>query len=99
MEGLTMAEGANDVGLAILATLEARARKKGKKSIVKAVVRRLRDAGASEQILAEVASLNEKRRSNERPIMTKKASKAKVTSKKTNGAKAERSDPAALNAS
>jgi hypothetical protein len=88
-----MAGNANDVGLALLAVLEAKARKKGKKSIVKAVLRRLRENGASDQVLAQVAALDAKTRSNEPPVKTKKAQ-----SKTSNGAKTDRSDTPTLSA-
>ncbi len=93
-----MAGNANDVGLALLAALEANAKKNGKKSIVKAVLRRLRDGGASEQVLGQVAALDGKKHSDEHPVKTKKASNKKATSKTTNGAKAAKSDTAALHA-
>jgi|WetSurMetagenome_2_1015567.scaffolds.fasta_scaffold479903_1 hypothetical protein len=93
-----MTGNSDDVGLALLAALEAKAKKSGKKSIVNAVLRRLRDSGASEQVLGQVAALHGKRRSNERPVKTKQASNGKATSKTTKRAKAAKLDTPALHA-
>ena len=93
-----MAGNANDVGLALLAALEAKARKNGKKSIVGAVLRRLRDGGASEQVLGQVAALDRKRPPSGRPVKTKKARNEKATSKAANGAKTKGADTPALHA-
>jgi hypothetical protein len=47
--------------LALLATLEQRARAKGDKSIVKGVVGRLADTGAKPELIAEIAALRHKK--------------------------------------
>ena len=94
-----MAANSNDVGLALLAALEAKAKKNGKKSLVQAVLRRLRENGASEQVIGQVAALEAKKASDQRPVKAKKAGNEKPAAKATNGgAKAESSETAALHA-
>ena len=53
-----MTNSSNELALALLATLEVRAKKKGQKSLVKHVVSRLRKAGADEGLVAQVEALN-----------------------------------------
>ena len=53
-----MSDSNHDVVLALLAELEAQAKRKGKKSILKGVMRRLRVKGGSEQLLTEMAALS-----------------------------------------
>ena len=62
-----MSNTTNDVGLALLAVLEAQAKKTGRKSVVKAVVRRLRDGGTDETLLAEVAAIGAKKAKAPKP--------------------------------
>jgi hypothetical protein len=80
--------------LALIAVLDERAKKNGEKSVVKAVVGRLADAGASKELIAEIAAL--------RPTKTVKAKPAKsklVAAPKANGkAKAGASEPASAEA-
>jgi hypothetical protein len=52
-----MGDSTNTLALAVLSALAAQAKKKGKKSFVKAVVRRLRDGGASEQLIGLVSAV------------------------------------------
>jgi hypothetical protein len=93
-----MAAIENDVGLALLAVLEAKARKKGRKSIVPEVLRRLRDGGASEQVLGQVAALNGKKPSAGPKVKAKKKLDAKATTRAKSGAKTLTPETAALHA-
>jgi len=95
MGDLSMSDSANAFGLALLATLEAKAKKKGKKSVVKAVVRRLKAAGASEQLIGEVAAIGAKtakpaKVAKEKPAKVK-AAKAPAKSKAAPKGKAKKS--------
>jgi hypothetical protein len=47
--------------LALIATLEERAKKNGEKSIVKGVVGRLEQAGASQDLIGEISALRPKK--------------------------------------
>ncbi len=89
-----MSNSANDAVLAVLAELEAQALKKGKKSIVKGVLRRLRDRGASAQLLGEISALNGKKSNG----AASAATKAKAAPKTKTQARAKR-DASALSAS
>jgi hypothetical protein len=55
-----MDESSNDIAVALLATLEARAQKKGKRSIAKAVAAYLGKAGASKPVIRQVKALQER---------------------------------------
>ncbi len=81
-----MSNSQNELVLALLATLEEQAQKKGKKSVVKAVAGHLRKAGADDALISEVEAL-----SGDKPMATvapktvrKPRSKAKA--KPANGA-------------
>lgn len=99
-----MSDSANAFGLALLATLEAAAKKKGKKSVVKRVVRRLEAAGASVQLIGEVAAVGAKtvkppKVAKEKPVKVKAAKvKAPVKSKATSKSKAKKTPAVALHA-
>jgi hypothetical protein len=56
-----MAKSVDSTLLALLATLEERARKNGEKSIVKSVIGRLADEGADDHLIAEIAALRPKK--------------------------------------
>jgi hypothetical protein len=99
-----MSDSANAFGLALLATLEARAKKKGQKSVVKGVVRRLKAAGASDQLIGEVAAVGAKKVkppkvAKEKPVKVKAAKvNAPVKSKNASKAKAKKTPAVALHA-
>ena len=52
-----MSDSQNELVLALLATLEAQAKRKGRKSVVKGVVSRLVEAGAAEDLVNQVRAL------------------------------------------
>ncbi len=85
-----MSNSANEVVLAVLAELEAQAKKKGKKSFLKGVLKRLRDSGASEQLLGEISTLKRKQNGAAKTVLrTKGGSKAKQIAKTKRPSKAE----------
>ena len=51
----------NEVGLALLYVLEKRAKKKGHKSLIKAVARRLRATGSSHAAIGQVVALRKRK--------------------------------------
>ncbi len=59
-----MSNSSNEIALALLATLEARARKKGHKSVVKQVAKRLRDAGAAADQISQVEAIGAARKTS-----------------------------------
>jgi hypothetical protein len=92
-----MSNSPNEAVFAVLAELEAHAKKKGKKSIVKGVLRRSSDGGASEQLLGEITALRaKKKRSAGAVAETKVASKAKRGSR-VNGPSKTQPDTVTLN--
>ena len=52
-----MSNSSNEIALALLATLEAHAKKKGKKSVVKQVAKRLREAGVNVEQVSQVEAI------------------------------------------
>ena len=78
-----MSNSSDQLALALLATLEAQARKKGKKSVAKRVASRLRKAGADGDLIKQVKALDGRKSS---PVAAKPAGKAKAPAKSTNGA-------------
>jgi hypothetical protein len=56
-----MAKSMDAAVLALIAVLDERAKKNGEKSIVKGIVARLADAGASKELIAEIAALRPKK--------------------------------------
>jgi hypothetical protein len=89
-----MADSSNTVAIALLATLEEKAKKKGKKSIVKSVLRRLRAEGAEARLLIEVAALRADKAPKAEAIVEPKPSP-----KRAGGSKSRRRPAAAtLNA-
>ena len=74
-----MAKSVDATLLALLAVLDERARKNNEKSIIKSVVGHLADAGANDQLIAEIAALRPKKAG-----ASKSPAKAK-TAGKTNG--------------
>jgi hypothetical protein len=93
-----MAAIENDVGLALLAVMEAKARKKGRKSIVPEVLRRLRDGGSSEQVLGQVAALEGKKPSAGPKVKAKKTRKANAKTRAKDAAAPPKPETAALHA-
>ena len=80
-----MSNSSDQLALALLATLETQARKKGKKSIAKSVASRLRKAGADGDLIKQVEALDGRKSSPATAKRAKPARKAKVQSKPTNG--------------
>jgi DNA-binding protein H-NS len=78
-----MSNSSDELALALLATLEAQARKKGKKSVAKQVASRLRDGGASDELIRQVQALNSRKSppAAAKPVRAKARSKAKSPSK------------------
>jgi len=73
--------------LALLATLEERARKNGEKSIVKSVVGRLADAGGNDELITAIAALRPKKPGGSKSVVEAKgarkaAGKAKISQTK-----------------
>jgi hypothetical protein len=80
-EDSQVTDHSNPVVLALLSVLDAQAKKKGRKSVVKGVLRHLRDAGAGEPVLAGVAALIAKPKAEpaaEPKVKAKAARKAKA---------------------
>lgn len=62
-----MSNSPNEIALALLATLEAHARKKGKKSLVRQVAKRLRKAGVDAGLVSQVEAVSTSRKSAAAP--------------------------------
>lgn len=65
-----MTKSVDAVLMALIVTLEERAKAKGEKSIVKGVAARLADAGASPALIAEIAALRKKKADGQAPAQT-----------------------------
>ena len=59
-----MSNSSNEIALALLATLEVQAKKKGKKSIAKQVAKRLRETGADADLVSQVEAIGGARKSS-----------------------------------
>ena len=73
-----MSHSQNAAFVALLGVLEQRAKKNGKKSIVKSVLERLVDAGADGELILEISALRSKK-----PAALKAAAPAKTPRKST----------------
>jgi hypothetical protein len=62
-----MTDTSNALVLALLATLEAKAKKKGRKSLVKQVIQQLRVSGADHALIDQVAALSPSKPSETAP--------------------------------
>jgi len=91
-----MSDSANAFGLALLATLEAKAKKNGEKSVVKGVLRRLKAAGASDQLIGEVAALCGKKAKPAKSDVTAKGSSESKGASKSKGAAKAKKKPGAV---
>jgi hypothetical protein len=86
--------------LALLATLERRAKKAGEKSVVKGVVARLAAAGADRELIAKISTVGSKRLAvAKRAAGAKRAGRSIIKAKtkaKAATAKAKPSEPAGI---
>ena len=85
-----MTKSMDAVVLALIATLDERAKKNGDKSIVKSVVGRLADAGASKELIAEITALRRKK-----TVKAKPAARSEAAPKANGKSKSAASEPAA----
>lgn len=69
-----MSNSPNELALALLAVLEAQAKKKGRKSLVKQVIGQLRKVGADEALVGQVSALGAE--TSPEPTVAAKATKA-----------------------
>ena len=83
-----MSNSSDQLSFALLATLEADAKKKGKKSVAKRVASRLRKAGANSDLITQVEALGGRKSAPAavRPSRAKHPRKAKVPAKSTSAA-------------
>ncbi len=68
-----MANSVDATLLALLAVLEERSKKNGEKSIVKSVIGRLADAGADNELIAEISALRPKKADTAKSVAETKA--------------------------
>jgi hypothetical protein len=68
-----MAKSVDSTLLALLATLEERARKNGEKSIIKSVIGRLSSDDANDHLIAEIAALRPKKAGAAKSVAETKA--------------------------
>jgi hypothetical protein len=84
-----MSNSPNQLVLALLATLEEQAQKKGKKSVVKAVAAHLRKAGADEALVGEVEALGGGKPVAVAAPKAPRKARSKAEAKPANGTRAE----------
>jgi hypothetical protein len=93
-----MTESADAVLLALIATLEQRAKARGEKSVVKGVAARLADAGANPALIAEIEGLRKKKADApapaKAPTTVRTQAKARAVADTKPPAKAAKSKPA-----
>jgi hypothetical protein len=87
---MSMGKSVDVTMLALLATLERRAKKSGEKSLVKSVVARLVAAGADRELIAKISTVRAKK------IATADRTSSAKTSGKTKAAKSKLSESATV---
>ena len=84
----SMSNSSNEIALALLATLEVQAKKKGKKSIAKQVAKRLRETGADADVVSQVEGAGGRKSSSAtRSSAAKSRGKAKTSAPSTDAAR------------